>query len=272
MNVPAKRIICCHSRHHSSLLPFSQGWYLAWTRPTCGPSVPIPNIRATFPTKFFCRLNRRCPILKLPSIRNAMSALQSVNTQTNLSISSFKRKKGERKKCYIPKWISRLLPLLPVFFSGVFFSRLPKTKEALGIINRKTVPQKETHMDKAHDKEWHSWKKFLKKINFLMIFWTKEVMPPKRSQDCSRPTYWMWPWSMTLISQIHNWGRIGNSELDSNVLSFFDFKLPQSLRGRSLAIFKTDKYSFILYMTNGMRSSRYLDQFPGIVYQIREKQ
>lgn len=102
MNVPAKRIICCHSRHHSSLLPFSQGWYLAWTRPTCGPSVPIPNIRATFPTKFFCRLNRRCPILKLPSIRNAMSALQSVNTQTNLSISSLKRKKGERKNVTFP--------------------------------------------------------------------------------------------------------------------------------------------------------------------------
>lgn len=84
-----------------------------------------------------------------------MSALQSVNTQTNLSISSFKEEE-RREKCYIPKWISRLLPLLPVFFSGVFFSRLPKTKEAFGIINRKTVPQKETHMEKAHDKEWHS--------------------------------------------------------------------------------------------------------------------
>lgn len=70
-----------HSRHHSSLPPFQQGGYLAWTRPTCGPSVPIPNIRATFPTKFFCRLNRRCPILKLPSIRNAMSALQSGHTE-----------------------------------------------------------------------------------------------------------------------------------------------------------------------------------------------
>lgn len=38
-------------------------YYLACTTPTWGPSVPIPNITATFPTKFFCRLNLRWPML-----------------------------------------------------------------------------------------------------------------------------------------------------------------------------------------------------------------
>ena len=140
-----------------SLLPFSQGWYLAWTRPTCGPSVPIPNIRATFPTKFFCRLNRRCPILKLPSIRNAMSALQSVNTQTNLSISSFKKKKGERKNVIFPNGYPDSYPYCqfssPVFSLVVYL----KQKKHLAL---STGRQKETHMEKAHDKEWHSWKNF----------------------------------------------------------------------------------------------------------------
>lgn len=110
-----------------SLLPFSQGWYLAWTRPTCGPSVPIPNIRATFPTKFFCRLNRRCPILKLPSIRNAMSALQSVNTQTNLSISSFKKKKGERKNVIFPNGYPDSYPYCQ--FSSPVFSLVVYLKQ-----------------------------------------------------------------------------------------------------------------------------------------------
>ena len=109
-----------------------------------------------FPNKILLQIKSALPNIKTP-IDQKCNVCFTVCEHPNKSFhQQFQEEERREKKCYIPKWISRLLPLLPVFFSGVFFSRLPKTKEAFGIINRKTVPQKETHMEKAHDKEWHS--------------------------------------------------------------------------------------------------------------------
>lgn len=143
---PLKRLIFYHqvSFHFNKLVP---GLNKAHVWSFCSNS----QHQSHFANKILLQIKSALPNIKT-SINQKCNVCFTVCENPNMSLRQQFQREGE---CYFPKWICGLLPLLPVFFSGVFFSRLPETKEAVASIGRQFHSKKPT-WGKACDKECHS--------------------------------------------------------------------------------------------------------------------